>query len=175
MARQHEATNPFLGDNLIPGQLKHPVTSNGYSWQVSSPSSMPQEIQPQQNQPEQIQPEQAAAAATPQPAPNPTAAQNQPIKMCKEPGCNRPRLFQTSRVRKCREHLENPLPESREHTLNQGATAGQDMCSGCNGLRPHRAPGKTCWECFCKGRRQRWGVCDGCPAFWCPNRIVEEG
>ncbi|KAK3495288.1 uncharacterized protein B0T23DRAFT_428190 [Neurospora hispaniola] len=138
-------------------------------WQIQA-----EEIQPEQIQPAQIEPEQVAAAATPQPAPNPTANQNQPIKMCKEPGCNQPRLFQTSRARKCQEHLENPLPESRLHALDQGATAGQDMCSGCNGLRPRRAPNKTCWECFCKGRRQRWGVCDGCPAFWCPKRVVEE-
>ncbi|EAA30090.2 hypothetical protein GE21DRAFT_5018 [Neurospora crassa] len=221
-----QATDSLQNNIPISNHSEHPMNSNGYSWQFSRPSPMPQksqaqqtqsyqiqshpiqpqesqtyqiqsqpnqpqqsqpyQIQPQQNhshqiqpeqvqpeqiQPAQIEPEQVAAAATPQPAPIPAAAQGPQVKLCKEPGCNRPRLFQTSRARKCREHLENSLPESR---LDQGATAGQNMCSGCNGLRPRRAPGKTCWECFCKGTRQRWGVCDGCPAVWCPNRVVEE-
>ncbi|KAK3504379.1 hypothetical protein B0T13DRAFT_391163, partial [Neurospora crassa] len=130
----------------------------------------PLQIQRQLNQSSQL----AVAIKPSHPATNPTASQDRPIKRREEPGCNRLTLFQTRKARKCREHLENSLSESRSHTLNKGTTAAQDMCSGCNGLRPRRAPGKTCWECFCKGQSQRWGVCDGCPAFWCPNRVVEE-
>ncbi|KAK3504378.1 hypothetical protein B0T13DRAFT_379048, partial [Neurospora crassa] len=92
--------------------------------------------------------------------------------MCKIPGCDQPTLAQTKRSSKCRDHLENPPPRSRETDLSEAVATGQGFCSGCNGLRPRRAPNRTCWECFCKGRRQRWGVCDGCPASWCPNRVI---
>ncbi|KAK1773959.1 hypothetical protein QBC45DRAFT_426289 [Copromyces sp. CBS 386.78] len=125
-----------------------------------------------QNQP--IQPPQAAPAdEDPPAAEHPIGPQGQGLKICRKEGCNRPRLYQTNRSRFCQEHMDNSMPGSRTHLLDQDTMANDDMCSGCHGLRPRRAPGELCWDCFCKGRRKRQG-CDGCPALKCPNRIVEE-
>ncbi|KAK1773960.1 hypothetical protein QBC45DRAFT_288242, partial [Copromyces sp. CBS 386.78] len=104
--------------------------------------------------------------------PQPAAIQNAHLRMCQVPGCDQPTLAQTRRSYRCRDHLDNPPPRSREAALNEAVAAGHGYCTGCNGLRPRRAPGRNCWECLCKNRRQRFGVCDGCPASWCPNRDV---
>ncbi|EAA30092.1 hypothetical protein GE21DRAFT_5020 [Neurospora crassa] len=103
----------------------------------------------------------------------PAVMQNLNLKICDEHECGEPTFYLTQRARKCRFHLENPPPQTRWEDLDHAPTADPDACSGCNGLRPRRAPGRTCWECLCKNRRQRYGVCDGCPASWCPNRVVE--
>ncbi|KAL0472871.1 hypothetical protein QR685DRAFT_415099, partial [Neurospora intermedia] len=108
----------------------------------------------------------------PVPQSPPAVVPNAHQYMCKIPGCGQPTLAQTKRSSKCRDHLENPPPRSRETDLSEAVATGQRFCGGCNGLRPHRALNRTCWECFCKGRCQRWGVCDGCPASWCPNRVI---
>lgn len=102
----------------------------------------------------------------------PAAIQNAHLRMCKMPGCDQPTMAQTRRSYCCRDHLDNPPPRSWETALNEAVAAGHGYCTGCNRLRPRRAPGRNCWECLCKNRRQRFGVCGGCPASWCPNRVV---
>ncbi|KAK3399391.1 hypothetical protein B0T20DRAFT_478751 [Sordaria brevicollis] len=102
--------------------------------------------------------------------------QNANLLLCDVPGCGLPRYYQTTRSRKCRDHLEAPPPASRlQHAHGaEEPTANPDQCPGCNGLRPRRAPRKLCWECYCKSRRYNFGVCDGCPAVRCNNHIPLE-
>lgn len=187
---QYNLQAPGQGYNLMnpvgnveemphPPQEPHPIQS-----QVQAASPVPGHLdnpghmQHPPHEPQQIHPHlQAAAPALPeplQPAAAAVDANGQPIRMCKKPGCDRPRQHQTARSRFCTVHLENGMPRSRGGAPNQDVVANDQLCSGCNALRPRRAPGKACWECFCKNRRQRKQTCPGCPASTCPNRIAED-
>lgn len=118
------------------------------------------------------------APSSPQPdAPAPpglpsaaAGVQNSHIYICDEVGCGQPTRAQTKRSRKCRDHMENPPPRSRESVLDEAVAAGHGYCTGCNGRHPRRAPGRSCWECYCKHKCWANNTCDGCPAVRCPNR-----
>ncbi|KAK3399390.1 hypothetical protein B0T20DRAFT_478750 [Sordaria brevicollis] len=119
----------------------------------------------------------AAPAGVPDaPAVIPAAAQGQAQAgyICRKRGCDLPRMYQTPRARFCRTHLSNTMPLTRVPQLNNEATAAADQCSGCNSLRPRRAPGKTCWDCYCKAQRRMYGNCAGCPGSRCPNMVNVE-
>ncbi|KAK3946602.1 hypothetical protein QBC32DRAFT_366305 [Pseudoneurospora amorphoporcata] len=166
----HQQVNQQVNQEQI---NQHQVNQQKVNEQHVNLQQVNQQVSPQQAQLQQVQPPQAVPVIeAPQAAENPAGPQGQGMKICRKEGCDRPRLYQTNRSRFCQQHMDNSMPRSQQGELDQDATAREDMCSGCHGLRPRRAPGEQCWECFCKGRRRRQG-CDGCPALKCPNRIVE--
>ncbi|KAK3399389.1 hypothetical protein B0T20DRAFT_392400 [Sordaria brevicollis] len=102
--------------------------------------------------------------------------QGQPEYMCRKRGCHRPRMYQTSRSRFCREHLLNSMPQFRATDLQNGATAEDDGCSGYNSLLPRRAPGKYAGIAFVRaaGRKITAFVPDvrvRAVRTWCRLRI----
>ncbi|KAK3399388.1 hypothetical protein B0T20DRAFT_478748 [Sordaria brevicollis] len=149
---------------------------------VAAELEVPGHVQDPEQEPLQIGPPlEAPAPALPEP-PVPPAAAAAPVGgdgqaplICKKRGCTRPRQHQTSRSRFCTIHLLNGMPRARGGGPNQIVLAAENYCTGCNGFRLRRAPGKSCWDCFCKCRRQKNdGVCAGCPGSRCPNHIAEE-
>ena len=176
---------PSLPDGGIPVQQPagHPVANNGIS--PNTPNALaniggphpelPDEEGSNDNEAVDDQPNNGAPVKNQAAVNNQDGANGQPnpaLRMCDENGCQEPTYHQTNRARKCRYHHKNKTPRSRLPDREAVTTANPMDCSGCNGRNQRRAPGRNCWQCYCKWKSLKGG-CAGCPG--CPVAVPNQG